>query len=388
MEKKLKEAVVVAYGRSAFTRANKGALKNTHPVDVAGQVLMGLLKRVPQLDPKDISDVIMACAKPEDKQGYNIGRTVALRAGLPYDIPGQTINRFCSSGLQAIHTAANLIRTGDVDVIVAGGVEMMSTFKLGAKVETQCPSMIEHESRVYISNGETAENVAEKYHITRVEQDQFAVESHAKAAKAIANGRFKNQIIPIMALDNNGQWGEVKDDEGVRPESTIDSLAKLNPVFKEGGTVTAGNSSQMTDAAAMMILMSAEKAEKLGLKPLGRFVACAVTGLDPKFMGEGPILAVPKVMTKTGLKVSDMDVIEINEAFAAQSIPCIRETGMDASIVNPYGGAIAMGHPMGATGIFMTMKALDELARKNGKYGLVTMCIGGGMGMAGIFERI
>lgn len=388
LEKKLTEAVVVAYGRSAFTRARKGALKNTHPVDVGGQVLKGLLKRVPQLDPMDISDVILACAKPEGKQSYNMGRQVALKAGLPYDVPAQTINRFCSSGLQAIHTAANLIRTGDADVVIAGGVEMMSTFAMGAKPETQCPSLIEHESKVYINMLETAENVAEKYHITRVEQDQMAVESHAKAARAIADGKFNNQIIPIMALDDDGQWVEVKNDEGVRPETTLESLAKLKPVWKEDGTVTAGTSSQLTDAAAFMILMSREKAEKLGIKPLGRFEACAVAGLDPKFMGEGPIHAVPKVMEKTGLKVSDMDVIEINEAFAAQAVPCIRELGMDPAKVNPYGGAMAMGHPMGATGIFMTMKALDYLERNNGRYALITMCIGGGMGMAGVFERI
>jgi len=388
MKQELREAVVVAFGRSAVGKAKKGSLKNTHPVDIGGQVLRGVLDKVPQLDPKEIGDVIIGCAKHEAVQGFNMARIISLRAGLPYDVPAQTINRFCSSGLQSIHTAANLIRTGDVDVAIGGGVEVMSPFDIGAKESQKCPWMLEHEPNIYMSNGETAENVADMYHVTRREMDELAVDSHIKAAKAIKEGRFTKQIIPIMALNDEGQWVEFKDDEGVRADSSLETLAKLKPFIKADGSVTAGNSSQMNDAGAMVMLMSREKADSLGLKPIARYIGASVSGLDPKIMGLGPINAVRMVMKKTGLSVSDMDVIELNEAFAAQALPCIKETGMDYSKVNVNGGAIALGHPLGATGAILTIKALSELERINGRYALVTMCIGGGMGMACIFERI
>lgn len=387
MNQQLKDVVLVAYGRSPVTRAKKGALKNLHPVDLGAQVLKAVLAKVPQMDLTEIGDTVIACAKPEGKQSYNIARLVSMRAGVPFDVPAQTINRFCASGLQAIYTAANIIRTGDTDIAIAGGVEMMSTFALGVSREMQNDYLADNTD-AYISNGHTAENVAVKYKLTRRDLDQMGVESHAKAAKALEEGRFDNVVVPVMAPDDDGKLVEVTKDEGVRPGSSLENLAGLKPFVKDDGIVTAGNSSQMNDAAAMVVLMSADKAKALGIKPIAKLVGCALAGLDPAYMGEGPILAVPKLMQRINLTVDDMDVIEINEAFAAQAIPCIRETGMDYNKVNPNGGAIALGHPLAASGVILTIKAVEELARTGGKYGLVTMCIGGGMGMAGVFEKL
>lgn len=387
MNDKLKDAVIVAYGRSAVGRAIKGSLRNTHPVDYAGQVLEGVLNKIPQLDPKEISDVIIGCSKCEEVQGYNIARLITLRAGLPYDVPAQTVNRFCSSGSQTIYLAANMIRTGDADIVVAGGVESMSLLPMGTKPEFRNQWILENEPGVYMSMGITAENVAETYGVSRKKMDEMAVESHNRAFNAQKEGKFKEEIIPIKALDDEGNWFVHDKDEGIRANSTVDSLAKLKPVFKENGKVTAATSSQMSDGAAIVVMMSKEKAEELGLRPIAKFVGFNVSGVDPAYMGIGPLKAVPALLNKTGIKLEEIDVIEINEAFAAQAIPCIEELGMDKNKVNRNGGALALGHPLGATGTILTCKALSELERENGRYALVTMCIGGGMGAATIFER-
>lgn len=387
MEQTMKEAVIVAYGRSSLGKAIKGSLRNTHPVDFAGQVLKGVLDKMPQLNTQEINDVIIGCSKCEEVQGYNIGKLIALRAGLPYDVPAQTINRFCSSSLQAIYTAANIIRTGDADIVVAGGVESMSLLPMGTKSEVRSKWILENEPGAYMSMGVTAENVAELYNISRTEMDQMALESHNKAYNAQIEGKFEDEIIPIKALDDEGNWVTFAKDEGIRPNSSLESLGNLKTVFKENGKVTAATSSQMSDGAAMVVMMSKEKAEELGLKPIAKFVGFTVSGVDPAYMGIGPIKAVPLLLRKTGIKMEQIDVIEINEAFAAQAIPCIEELGMNKDRVNKNGGALALGHPLGATGAILTCKALAELERVDGKYALVTMCIGGGMGAACIFER-
>ena len=382
------DVVIAAFGRSAVGRAKKGSLRNTHPVDFGGQVLRQVLDKVPQLDPKDISDIIIGCSKCEEVQGYNIGRLICLRAGVPYDVPAQTVNRFCSSGLQTIYTAINMIRCGDAEVMVAGGVETMSLLPMGTKDEVRCRWIKENEPGAYTPMGITAENVAEACHITREEQDRMALESHQKAAAAQDSGKFVEQIVPVEALDDDGNPFVFDKDEGIRRGLTMEDLAKLKTVFKEGGTVTAATSSQMSDAAAMVVLMTARKAEALGIKPLAKFVSFGVRGLDPCVMGLGPKMAVPIALARAGLTIDQMDVIEINEAFAAQAIPCIRDLGMDPKKVNPNGGAMAMGHPLGATGAILTIKAVSEMNRIGGKYCMVTMCIGGGMGAAGIFEAV
>lgn len=383
-----RDVVIAAYGRSAVGRAKKGSLRNTHPVDFGGQVLQQVLARVPQLDPKDISDVIIGCSKCEEVQGYNIGRLISLRAGVPYDVPAQTVNRFCSSGLQTIYTAINMIRCGDADVVVAGGVETMSMLPMGTKEEVRCRWIKENEPGAYMPMGITAENVAEFCNISRVEQDMMAIESHQKAAAAQDSGKFDEQIVPVEALDDDGNPFIFNKDEGIRRGVTLEDLAKLKTVFKENGTVTAATSSQMSDAAAMVVLMSAEKAQALGVQPLARFVSFAVRGLDPALMGLGPKKAVPIALERAGLTMDQIDIIEINEAFAAQAIPCIRDLGMDPKKVNVNGGAMALGHPLGATGAILTIKAVSELRRIGGRYCMVTMCIGGGMGAAGIFEAV
>ena len=383
-----RDVVIAAYGRSAVGRAKKGSLRNTHPVDFGGQVLQQVLARVPQLDPKDISDVIIGCSKCEEVQGYNIGRLISLRAGVPYDVPAQTVNRFCSSGLQTIYTAINMIRCGDADVVVAGGVETMSMLPMGTKEEVRCRWIKENEPGAYMPMGITAENVAEFCNISRVEQDMMAIESHQKAAAAQDSGKFDEQIVPVEALDDDGNPFIFNKDEGIRRGVTLEDLSKLKTVFKENGTATAATSSQMSDAAAMVVLMSAEKAQALGVQPLARFVSFAVRGLDPALMGLGPKKAVPIALERAGLTMDQIDIVEINEAFAAQAIPCIRDLGMDPKKVNVNGGAMALGHPLGATGAILTIKAVSELRRIGGRYCMVTMCIGGGMGAAGIFEAV
>lgn len=384
-----REVVIAAYGRSAVCRARKGSFVGTHPIEYSAQVLKGVLDKLPQLDRADIEDVIMGCAVQHYKASMNIAKSVAARAELPESVAGHTINRFCSSGLQAIATAANAIAAGQGDVIVAGGVEdMTGTFEPYPE-EHQDAWLNEHAPGAYMAMGITAENIVKHYGLTREEMDQMAVESHAKAAKAKADGKLAPSIIPVTVVGEDGTEQVVTEDEGIRPGTSLESLASLKPCFlPETGTVTAATSSQTSDAAAFVVLMEAEKAKVLGIRPIAKLRAFAVAGCDATMMGLGPIYAVPKAMQRAGLTVDDMDVIELNEAFAAQAIPCIRELKMNPAKVNPYGGAMALGHPMGATGAFLTCKALDYLQDNNGRYGLVTMCIGGGMGAAGIFEML
>lgn len=381
-----REVVVVAYGRSAVCRARKGSFAGTHPIEYSAQVLKGVLDKIPQLDRADIEDVIMGCAVQHYKTSMNIAKSVVARAELPECVSGHTINRFCSSGLQAIATAANAIAMGQGDVIVAGGVEDMSGTFEPYPEEYQDTWLNDHAPGAYMAMGITAENIVKNRGLTREEMDQMAVESHRKAAKAQKDGKLAPSIIPVTVIDAEGNEKVVTEDEGIRPNTSMESLAALRPCFLENGTVTAATSSQTSDAAAFVVLMEAEKAKSLGIKAIAKLKSFAVAGCDSTMMGLGPIYAVPKAMKRAGLTIDDMDVIELNEAFAAQAIPCIRELKMDPEKVNPYGGAMSLGHPMGATGAFLTCKALDYLQDNNGKYGLVTMCIGGGMGAAGIFE--
>ena len=386
-----REAVIVGYGRSAVCRAFKGSFRDTHPIEYSAQVLKGVIERVPGLDSADIEDVIMGCAVQHNTTSMNIAKSVAARAELPESVSGHTINRFCSSGLQAIATASNAICANQGDVIIAGGVEDMSDTFAPYPVEYQDPWLNEHAPGAYMAMGITAENIVKKYGIRREEMDRMAVESHAKAAAAQAAGKLAPSIIPVTVKDAEGSDKVVDTDEGIRPGTSMESLAKLKTCFipaDQGGTVTAATSSQTSDAAAFVVLMDREKANAIGARPIARLVSFAVAGCDATMMGLGPIYAVPKALKRAGLTIGDMDVIELNEAFAAQAIPCIRELGMDPKKVNPYGGAMALGHPMGATGAFLTCKALDYLKDAGGRYGMVTMCIGGGMGAAGIFEML
>lgn len=380
------DAVIVVYGRSAIGRAYKGSLVFTNPVDYAGQVLAGVLAKIPQARPDTIDDVVVGCSFPENTTGWNVARLIALRAGLPHGVAGQTVNRFCSSGLQAIASAANAIMAGQAEIMIAGGVENMTVNGMGLDTLVKNKWLDENLPGSYLGMGLTAENVAERYGVTRKQMEAMCVESHQKAAKARAAGKFAGEIIPVEAVNEAGEKFIFDTDEGIRETTSMEALAELKTVFKDDGLVTAATSSQMSDGAAFVVLMSAGKAEELGLQPIARFVAFAVGGVDPAYMGIGPTVAIPKVMKLSGLSVADMDVIELNEAFAAQAIPCMDMAGMDKAKVNPNGGAMAMGHPLGATGAVLTCKTLSELQRSGGRYGLVTMCIGGGMGAAGIVE--
>lgn len=385
----VRDAVITAYGRSAVARSGKkGALRNTHPVEFGAQVLRGVLDKLPMLPLEQIDDVIVGCAKPELAQRQNIGKLLALRAGLPYSVPAQTVNRFCSSGLQTIAAGANAIMLGQADVIVAGGVESMTCIPYMGIGDPAFKDqwLDEHEPGAYISMGQTAENVARRFDVSRAEMEVFAAESHAKAAAAQRRGFFTRDIIPVHAITDDGSAFLFEQDECIRPDTTPERLSALKPCFLEGGRVTAGTSSPTSDGAAFVVLMSREKAQALGAPILARFAGFSAAGVDPSFMGIGPVAAVPKVMAQTGLSVADMDVIELNEAFAAQAIPCIRELNLPRGKVNPNGGAIALGHPLGATGGILTCKALRQLEETGGKYALISMCIGGGMGAAGIFE--
>ncbi|WP_297281474.1 thiolase family protein [uncultured Anaerococcus sp.] len=389
MQNQLTDAVIVAYGRSAIGRSGKkGVFRDVHPVDFGAGVLKGVLEKVPELDPSDIDDIILGNAFPEGAQGENMGRLIGLRSGLPHSVPGLTVNRWCSSGLNAISLAANNIRVGEADVIVAGGLEHMSAIPFFSTVRDRNEWLKENEPGAYMPMGVTAENVAEKYNVSREDQDQFSVESHKKAAAAIEAGKFKDEIIPLEGSDQEGNKITVYDDQGVRPNSNMESLSKLDPVFKKDGVVTAGNASQTSDGCAFVVLMSKEKAEELNIKPIAKFVGFSVAGVDPEIMGIGPIEAIPKVLEKTGLSIDDMDTIELNEAFASQSLAVIRELNLPTEKLNPNGGAIALGHPLGGTGAILTCKAIGELKRNNGKYGLITMCIGLGMGAAGVIELL
>lgn len=389
----MKEAVIATLGRSAIGKAPNGKLKYTRPDDIGAQVVKGVLARVPQLDLQDIEDIIMGCAIPEGVQGLNAAKIIGARAGLPDCVPAQTINRFCSSGLQSIALAANSIMTGQMDIVLAGGVESMSM--VPAKFYPN-PYLMQNKPELYIAMGLTAENVAQQYKVTRDMQDAFAAESHRKAAKALAEGKFKAEIIPVEAVTvRKSKEGRLESenflfdtDEGIRPDSTSETLAKLKPSFMYQGTVTAGNSSQTSDGAAAVLLMSADKARDLGIKPLARFMSFGVAGVAPELMGIGPIKAIPKALRLAGLSKDDLDLIELNEAFASQAIAVINELELDAAKVNVNGGAIALGHPLGATGSVLTAKLINELRRTGGRYGLVSMCIGMGMGAAAVFEYI
>jgi acetyl-CoA acyltransferase len=381
------DAVIVAYGRSAICKAKKGSFAEYHPIEWAAQVLAGVLKKAPCLDLAEIDDVVVGCSTPINELGNNAARLISLRAGLPESVSAQTVNRFCSSGLQTVAACANAILSGQEDVMVAGGVEDMSkTFGLGDP-KYQDAWFAKHYPGAYMSMGLTAENVAALYKITRTEMEQLAIQSHARAHIAQQRGILNQSIIPVE-LSQGTQTKIITLDEGIRPDTSVEQMSKLKPCFKDDGVVTAATSSQTSDAAAFVVMMSGKKAKQLGLRPLARFVSYKTAGCAADRMGLGPIYAVPKALKYSGLKITDMDVIELNEAFAAQVIPCMRELALDMDKVNPMGGALALGHPMGATGAILLCKALDYLNSGKGKYSLITMCIGGGMGAAGIFERL
>ena len=392
----MKEAVVVSAVRTAVGKAPRGILKDTRPDDVAAIIIKEALSRVPGLKAEEVDDVILGCAFPESDQGLNLARVVAMRAGFPNTVPGQTVNRFCSSGLQAIATAAYEIMVGATEVMVAGGVEFMSQVPIMGLTPSPNPYLVEHNPQVYTSMGLTAENVAEKFGISREDQDRFALSSHQKAAKAIREGKFKEEVIPILA-----KVKEVKEDgtvvvkevifdtdEGVRYDASFEGMASLKPIFKAKGTVTAGNASQTSDGAAALVLMSRERAEKMGVKPMATFRSFAAAGVPPEVMGIGPAYAVPKALKLAGLTLDQIGLVELNEAFASQALYVIRNLGLNLDIVNVNGGAIAVGHPLGCTGAKLTTTLLYEMKRRKVRYGLVTMCIGGGMGAAGVFENI
>lgn len=392
----MKEAVIVSAVRTAVGKAPKGTLKNTRPDDLGAAAIKEAVGRVENLDASEIDDVIMGCAFPEAEQGMNVARTAAIEAGLPVEVSAMTVNRYCSSGLQTIALAADRIKTSGAEIIVAGGLETMSMIPMGGNVVRPNPKIVDNYPDYYLNMGLTAENLAKKYEITREQADEFSLGSHQKAAAAIQAGKFKDEIVPFTVLvDELDEKGRVRrkevvfeTDEGVRYDANIEGFAKLKPVFHARGTVTAGNSSQMSDGAAATVVMSLEKAEELGLKPLARFVAYATAGCLPEEMGVGPVYAIPKALKMAGLTLEDIDVIELNEAFAAQGLSVMKLLEMNPEKVNVNGGAVALGHPLGCTGAKLTASILQELKRRNARYGMVTMCVGGGMGAAGIFELI
>ena len=392
----MKEAVIVSAVRTAVGKAPKGTLKNTRPDDLGAAAIKEAVNRVEGLDVSLIDDVIMGCAFPEAQQGMNVARTAAILAGLPVETSAMTVNRYCSSGLQTIALAADRIKTGGADVIIAGGLETMTMIPMGGNGFRPNPSLAENYPDYYLNMGLTAENLAKKYEITREQADQFSLESHQKAAAAIKGGKFKDEIVPMnVFVDELDEKGRVRrkeivfdTDEGVRYDASMEGFAKLKPVFHINGTVTAGNSSQMSDGAAAAVLMSLEKANELGLKPLARFVSFATAGCLPEEMGIGPVYAIPKALKLAGLTLEDIDVFELNEAFAAQGLSVMKVLEMNPAKVNLNGGAVALGHPLGCTGAKLTATILQELKRTGGRYGMVTMCVGGGMGAAGIFERL
>jgi acetyl-CoA acyltransferase len=400
------EAVIVSAVRTPVGRAYKGTLRSTRPDDLAALVISEAIARVPGLAAGEVDDVILGCAMPEGEQGMNVARIAALRAGLPVETSAMTINRFCSSGLQAIALAADRVRGGGADVIVAGGTESMSMVPMGGNKISPNPWLVDHYPDAYINMGLGTENIARKFGISREEADQFAMASHQKAIAAIAAGKFKDETLPVevknifLPANGNGTPANGKPqkpstqsvsfdtDELPRADTSLEILAKLKPAFHIQGCVTAGNSSPMSDGAAAVVVMSDARAKALGIKPLARFVAYATAGCLPEEFGIGPVNAIPKALKLAGLTLADISVIELNEAFAAQSLAVIQQAGLDAGKVNPNGGAIALGHPLGCTGAKLTASILRELQRRNARYGMVTMCIGGGMGAAGIIERL
>ena len=389
------KAYIVSAVRTAVGRAYRGSLKDTRPDDLGTIAVRAAVERVKNLDPGQVDDVILGCAMPEGEQGMNVARICALKAGFPDSVPALTINRFCSSGLQAIAMAAERIMAGFADIVVAGGTESMTMVPMGGNKPSLNPEIVENRPEVFMPMGLTAEQVAVKYQVTREDQDLFAFNSHMKALAAIRAGKFQEEIVPVPTTVFSARDGEkpvpreivFQVDEGPRADTTIEALAKLKPAFDPKGTVTAGNSSQMSDGAAAAVVVSEKALKRLGVEPMARFLGFAVAGVPPEIMGIGPVEAVPKLLKRLRIKLSRVDLVELNEAFAAQSLPVIRELGLDPDRVNVNGGAIALGHPLGCTGAKLTATLLHEMIRRDAKLGLVTMCIGGGMGAAGLFER-
>ena len=391
-----RDAVIVSAARTAIGKARRGSLVTTRPDEMAAAVIRDLLERAPAIDPAEVDDVILGCAFPEGEQGMNMGRMVALRAGLPDSVPAETVNRFCSSGLQTIAHAAYSIMAGQAEVVIAGGAESMTMVPMTGYKFSPNPYFAQDLPHYYTNMGLTAENVAEKYGVSRQDQDEFALRSNLKAAQAVQSGLFDPEIVPLevklVEPDGNGSVRTrefvFNRDEGPRSDTSLEALARLKPAFREGGTVTAGNSSQMSDGAAAVIVTSRAKAEQLGLKPLVRFLSFAVGGVPPELMGIGPVAAVPKALKLSGLSLDDIGLIELNEAFAAQALAVIRQLEFDLEITNVNGGAVALGHPLGCTGAKLTTQLIYEMKRQSVQFGMVTMCIGGGMGAAGIFENL
>ncbi len=391
----MRDVVVVSSVRTPVGRAFKGTLRATRPDELAAIAIKGALERVPQLDAKEIEDVILGCAMPEAEQGMNVARVASLRAGLPVEVSAVTINRFCSSGLQAIAMAAERIMAGGADVMVAGGTESMSMIPMGGNKISPNPWLVDHHPGAYLSMGLTAERLAHRFGITREQCDEFSLHSHQKALAAIHAHKFEDECVPVHVhfTTPNGSKPKkheitFKVDEGPRADTSMEALGALKAAFHVKGVTTAGNSSQMSDGAAAAVVMSAERAKALGITPLARYISFATAGYKPEEMGLGPVFAIPKALKMAGLKLADIDVIELNEAFAAQSLAVIREGGLDPERVNPNGGAIALGHPLGCTGAKLTASVIRELKRRKARYGMVTMCVGGGMGAAGIFENL
>jgi acetyl-CoA acyltransferase len=391
----MQEAVVIDCLRTAVGKSGRGALRTTRPDDMAAHVIRALTEKYPQVPPEEIDDVILGCAMPEAESGTNMARIAAIRAGLPDSVPGVTINRFCSSGLQAIAMAAEKIRSGGAHIVLAGGSESMSMLPMSGNRFVPNPWLVDHRPEIYINMGLTAENVQRKYGISRADADAFSYRSHQNALAAQAAGKFDDEIVPLeieQTVLANGKPSTTKTifkkDEGPRADTSLEALAKLKPVFHAEGTVTAGNASQTSDGAALALVMSESRARELGLKPMARFVSFAVGGVPPEIMGIGPVVAIPKALQMAGLRLADIGVIELNEAFACQALAVIREAGLDLDRTNVNGGAVALGHPLGCTGAKLTATILREMKRGNHRYGLVTMCIGGGQGAAGIFENL
>ena len=392
----MKDAYIISAVRTPIGRAFKGALRNTRPDELAALVIKEAIARAKGLDPARVEDVVLGCAMPEGEQGLNVARLAVLRAGLPITTSGVTVNRFCASGLEAIHAATARIRLGEVDIVVAGGVESMSMIPMGGNKPSPNPSLMGNMPAAYVSMGNTAENVAEKYKITREEQDQFALRSHQRAAAAIAEGRFKSEIVPVPVAEktinakNKVESREVEFavDEGVRTDTSLEALAALKPAFRNGGTVTAGNSSPMSDGASALVIVSGEVMKELKLKPKGRLIAFATAGVEPELMGIGPALAVPRVLKQANLTLGEIGLVELNEAFASQAVYVQKDLGLRDDQLNVNGGAIALGHPLGCTGAKLSTTLLYEMHRRGVEYGIVTMCVGGGMGVAGVFQRV
>ena len=391
----MREAVIVSAVRTAIARAIDGSFRNTRVEHTATEVVKEAMKRAKGLNPQDVDDLVMGCSFPEAEAGMNLGRLIALKAGLPNTVPGRTVNRFCASGLESIALACERIMCGFADVMIAVGAEHMTLVPMGGNKPSPDPDLVKTLPAAYITMGLTAENVAGRFNISREEQDAFAFESHQKAVKALKEGMFKEQILPIRVVDRNFENGKAvrrekvfDTDECVRADTSLEKLASLRPLFRAGGTVTAGNSCPMNDAAAAVVVMSRDKAKQLGLKPMGVFRSIGVAGVDPEIMGIGPVFAIPKALKCAGITLDQVDLIELNEAFASQSIYIVKTLGIDMNRLNVNGGSIALGHPLGCTGVYLTTKLLHEMERRKVRFGLVTMCIGGGMGAAGIFERL